>query len=154
MDVKIWNVDSMKAVCMSHSGPYEEIGGAWKELMDWVMPKNLIDSATKFIGVYYDNPEEVAPEKLRSEACMTVSAEVPVEGKVKYKEIEAGKCAVVAHLGPYEKLGEAWMKFYTEWLPQSGETFRDDIPCFEQYLNCPETTPAEQLVTLLYMPLK
>jgi len=38
------------------------------------------------------------------------------------------------------------------WLPKSGRELRD-APCFETYLNSPQGTPPEELLTLIHAPL-
>jgi AraC family transcriptional regulator len=67
--------------------------------------------------------------------------------------IPGGEYAVLTHFGPYEKLGESYAKLLGEWLPRSGRNLRS-TPCFEIYLNSPESTEPEDLVTDLYAPLE
>ncbi|WP_320005776.1 GyrI-like domain-containing protein [Maridesulfovibrio sp.] len=153
MDVKIWAIDAAKMAYVEHVGPYEGVGEAWEKLCSWAGPAQLFTPGTRFYGVYYDDPREVPAEKLRSEACITIEKEVAVPDGIMLKDFEGGKYAVTTHLGPYENLSESWLKFYTEWLPQSGETHAESS-CYEQYLNDPKNTKPEHLVTLLLMPLK
>ncbi|WP_432737516.1 AraC family transcriptional regulator [Maridesulfovibrio sp. FT414] len=153
MDVKIWTLDPEKMAYVEHVGPYTEVGKAWEKLCDWAGPKGLFNEKTKFYGVYYDDPGQVAPEDLRSEACITVEKEEDAPSDVKFRDFPGGRYAVTVHLGPYENLMESWTKFYMEWLPQSGMEHADS-PCFEQYMNCPKSTKPEHLVTILLMPLK
>jgi AraC family transcriptional regulator len=42
---------------------------------------------------------------------------------------------------------------YGEWLPQSGRE-PADAPAFEEYLNDPRSTPAPELRTNIYLPLR
>lgn len=153
MDVKIWTLDAAKMAYVEHVGPYQEVGKAWEKLCGWAGPNGQFNEKTKFYGVYYDDPGQVAPENLRSEACITVMQEVDCPAEVKFKEFEGGKYAVTTHLGPYEELVASWTEFYEKWLPQSGETHAE-APCYEQYMNDPNNTKPEHLVTLLLMPLK
>ncbi|WP_321402896.1 GyrI-like domain-containing protein [Maridesulfovibrio sp.] len=153
MDVQIWKLDAAKMAYTEHLGPYEEVGKAWEKLCAWAGPAGIFSPKTKFFGVYYDDPREVAPENLRSEACITVEDVIDAPVEIKFKDFTGGRYAVTTHLGPYEKLGESWLKFYEEWLPQSGEAHAES-PCYEQYLNDPTNTKPEHLVTLLLMPLK
>ena len=50
-----------------------------------------------------------------------------------------------------KKLNYRWL--FGEWLPKSGEE-PDDQPCFEEYLNDARSTPPQDLLTAIYMPLK
>lgn len=153
MDVQIWTLDPAKMAYVEHVGPYQEVGSAWEKLCAWAGPAGLFNEKTRFYGVYYDDPGQVAPEKLRSEALITVEKEVDSPAEVKFRDFQGGKYAVSAHLGPYEKLGESWMDFYEKWLPESGYEYAES-PCMEQYLNDPKNTKPEHLVTLLLLPLK
>lgn len=153
MDVQIWTLDPAKMAYAEHVGPYEEVGKAWERLCAWAGPAGIFNETTRFYGVYYDDPRETPAEKLRSEACLTIAAECDAPAEIKFKDFPGGRYAVTTHLGSYEKLGESWLKFYTEWLPQSGEDHAES-PCYEQYMNDPKTTKPEHLVTLLLMPLK
>ncbi|WP_031482223.1 AraC family transcriptional regulator [Maridesulfovibrio frigidus] len=153
MEVKIWNLDPMKMAYVEHVGPYEEVEVAWMKLASWAGANGLFNERTKSFGVYHDNPMEVPAENLRSEACITVDKEVANSGEVKFKDVNGGRYAVAVLLGPYAQLADKWMEFYTKWLPESGEEYRDE-PCYEQYLNDPHSTKPEHLVTLLLLPLK
>jgi AraC family transcriptional regulator len=67
--------------------------------------------------------------------------------------IPGGDYAVMTHFGPYAKLGESYAKLLGQWLPRSGRNLRT-APCFEVYLNSPESTEPEDLITDLYAPLE
>ena len=153
MDVKIWTLDPAKIAYVEHEGPYEEVYKAWESLCAWAGPSGIFSEKTKFYGVYYDDPAETAPEKLQSEAWITIESETSAPAEIKFKDFDGGKYAVHTHLGPYDELVTSWTKFYSEWLPQSGMELAD-TPCLEQYMNDPRNTKPEHLVTLLLMPLK
>ena len=152
MNVKIWEIDPVKLAYAEHTGPCDEVKQAWMKLCSWAVPKGLFTEKTKYYGAYHDNPEEVPAAKRRSEACITVEKEVDAPQEIKFKDF-GGKYAVTTHLGPYENLKDTWSDFYVKWLPGSGMEHGDG-PCYEQYLNNPECTKPEHLVTLLLMPLK
>jgi DNA gyrase inhibitor GyrI len=66
--------------------------------------------------------------------------------------IPGGDYAVTTHFGPYQKLGETYAKLLGQWLPRSGRELRS-TPCFEVYLNDPQSTEPEDLLTDIYAPL-
>ncbi|NLJ08527.1 MAG: AraC family transcriptional regulator [Sphingobacteriales bacterium] len=135
-------------------GPYDSAGTAkaWDKVSAFASEKRLWGFGTEFIGISYDDPHITEEEKLRYEACITVSKDVRPEGEIGVKTIEGGNYAVFRHLGPYEKLNETYDYIYRQWLPESGKTLRD-IHCFEKYLNSPGKTPPEKLKTDIYIPL-
>jgi AraC family transcriptional regulator len=152
MDVKTEKLPQMKVAFVRHTGPYTEVGSAWQRLMSWAGPRGMFGPATQLIGVYHDDPAVTAPEKLRSDACITVSDTVKPEGDVGVQTIGGGEYAVVRHTGSYEKLGETYGKLCGAWLPTSGRELRA-APPLEFYRNSPMNTPPEQLITDIYMPL-
>jgi AraC family transcriptional regulator len=60
---------------------------------------------------------------------------------------------MLTHFGPYEKLSESYAKLLGQWLPRSGRRLRA-TPCFEIYLNTPENTAPEDLLTDIHAPLE
>jgi AraC family transcriptional regulator len=67
-------------------------------------------------------------------------------------ELAGGEYATLMHKGPYEGLGRAYQALLGGWLPQSGRELRD-APCFEVYLNSPQTSRPEDLLTLIHVPV-
>lgn len=61
------------------------------------------------------------------------------------------------HVGPYETLREtygridAWLKEHK--AIEGGSDWQRYMPMWEEYLNDPQTTPASELVTRIYLPL-
>ena len=67
--------------------------------------------------------------------------------------IPGGDYAVVTHFGPYHKLGETYARLFGEWLPRSGRELGPS-PSFEVYLNDPESTEPDDLLTDICVPLQ
>ena len=59
---------------------------------------------------------------------------------------------MTTHTGSYSHLGQTYAEFLGQWLPRSGRELRD-TPCFEVYLNDPQSTAPEDLLTDIYAPL-
>jgi len=153
MDVRIENIEPMRVASVRHVGPYIECDPAWQKLCAWAGPKGLFGPGVKMIGISYDDPEVTAPEKIRYDACITVDDTVEPEGDINVQVIPGGEYAVATHRGPYTKLIETYGKLYGEWAPQSGRVVKP-APCFEIYRNDPESTPPEELITDVYIPLE
>ena len=77
---------------------------------------------------------------------------VQPEGEFGVMEIAGGEYATLMHKGPYETLGRAYQALLGGWLPQSGRELRD-APCFEAYLNSPQNTRPEELLTVIHAPV-
>ena len=153
MDVEIKTIEPMKVAYVRHVGPYDEVGAAWEKLCTGLGKEGYLGSQSKFIGISYDDPSVTPAEKLRYEACITVDDNfVPPEG-IMVQTIGGGEYAVTTHFGPYEKLNETYSKLYGQWLVNSDREFRSE-PCMEFYLNDPDGTEPEDLLTDICLPLK
>ncbi|MCJ2163312.1 MULTISPECIES: AraC family transcriptional regulator [unclassified Pseudodesulfovibrio] len=154
MDVRIEEVAPEKVAFVRHTGPYEKCETAWDTLCSWAFPKGLCNMQTKFIGVCYDDPQVTPPDKVRYDACIPVPDQVSGEGPVGVQTLEGGHYAIVTHKGPYSKLEKTYAQLMGQWLPQNSYELRDTTPGFEVYLNDPQTTPPEELLTDIFIPLK
>ena len=150
--VEVKELPPMLVVFLRHVGPYHEVGATWGRLMTWAGMRGLLGPGMKLIGIVYDDPDITSAEKTRYDAAVTVSHPVQPEGDFGVMEIAAGRCAVVTHKGPYEELGKVYQQIFGGWLPKSGYLPRD-VPAFEQYLNSPQSTRPEDLLTLIHIPL-
>jgi AraC family transcriptional regulator len=154
MEVRIEDISPERALFVRHTGPYDLCETAWNKLCFWACPKGLCTADSIFIGVCYDDPQVTPPDKIRYDACITITGDVKGEGEVGIQTIEGGLYAVVTHKGPYSMLESSYAQLMGQWLPQSSHELRDDVPAFEVYLNDPKQTPADELLTDLYLPLK
>ena len=153
MDVHIKKVEPMRVAFMRHVGPYSECGATWDKLLAWVGSRGLLGPDTIFVGLCYDDPEVTAPERVRYDACVTMDEDCAPEGDVGTQIIPGGQYAVTTHLGTYDKMGETYSELLGQWVPRAGREVRA-APCLEIYLNDPESTDPEDLLTDLYAPLE
>lgn len=153
MKVTIKEVEDMFVAYVSHQGAYKDCGHAWDTLCTALAPEGLLGGDAKMIGVSYDDPDVVAQEHLRYEACISIDEVFATTDDIGFKTIEGGRYAVTTHIGPYERLNETYQKLFGQWLSQS-EHESADKPCIEIYLNDPESTEPDELITDIYLPLK
>jgi AraC family transcriptional regulator len=153
MKVTITTVAPMQVAFVRNIGPYDGCQKAWKTLCNWAGPKGLLIETAKFIGVCYDDPQVTPAKNIRYDACISIDNNIEVEGEVGMQTLSGGEYAVALHKGPYSNLEKTYAELMGIWLPQSRREFRE-APSFEIYLNDPENTPAEELLTELYLPLK
>ncbi len=126
---------------------------AWNKVCEFAEKKKLFGYKTSFIGISHDDPEVTESEKLRYDACVTISKDVKPEGEVGVKTVEGGKYAMFLHKGPYSGFQDLYNYIYGVWLQESGVELREQ-PCFEKYLNSPDKTKPENLKTEVYIPIK
>lgn len=151
MKVEIREVPAMRAACMAHVGPYNQIGQACMRLWGWVQKAGV--PPAPLLGIFYDDPNTVAPSELRSDAGILVPEGFKTDDpEVHVVDIPANTYAVATHVGPYRELGDAWARFIGDWFPTSGHTMGSGL-CFEIYTNDPTQIPEDQVVTELYQPI-
>jgi AraC family transcriptional regulator len=155
MKPKFTELKEKQVIYVSSIGPYSGQGTeeAWRKVCDFAEQKKLFGWKAEFIGISHDDPKVTESEKLRYDACVTVSKEVNPEGEVGIKTIIGGKYAVFLHKGPYSEFQGSYDYIYGVWLPESNCELRDE-PCFEKYLNSPDKTRPENLKTEIYIPIQ
>lgn len=146
MRVEIKELPSLRVAFARHVGPYAEVGETWERLCDWAGRECLFDADTRMVGVCYDDPEITPPDKLRYDACLSVPEGTGVEGDIALSTVRGGRFACALHIGPYERLGETFAALFGRWFPEQG-LVPGDPPCLEFYLNDPQSTEPEELLT-------
>lgn len=155
MDAQIKALDPVRVAFVRAQGPYAKSAEtAWQKLCGWAGRKGLFSPNTRFIGVSYDDPDITQPDKIRYDACLTLTKDLPPEGEVGMQEIGGGLFAVTVVRGPYEKsLAPAYARLCGEWVPKQGYRLRIG-PSLEVYLNDPDQVKPEDLLTEIYVPVE
>ena len=152
MNVNLKTLQPMRVAFVRHVGPYASCHLAWDKLCPFMGKEGLLGPNTLFVGICHDDPDVTPPDKIRYDACVTVDADFQPQGEIGVQTISGGEYAVTTHAGPYEKLNETYAKIMGQWLPRSGRDLRS-VPCFEIYLNDPNSTAPEDLLTDIHVPL-
>lgn len=153
MEVKIVKREPLRVAFMRHVGPYAEVGATWDRLLPVLGKEGLLGGDALLLGICHDDPEVTPPERIRYDACVSVDDDFAPAGDIGVQVVPGGEYALTTHFGPYHKVGETYTKLLGQWLPRSGRELRSS-PCFEVYLNDPQSTEPEDLLTDLYAPLE
>ena len=151
--VEIKNIEKARVAFVRHVGPYDQVGKAWDRLCTFLGKAGYLGSGSRFVGICYDDPDVTAPEKIRYDACVTVDDSFVPQADIAVQIIGGGEYAVTTHFGPYSTLGLTYSKLFGQWLLQSDRELRPQ-PCMEFYLNDPESTEPDDLLTDICLPLK
>jgi AraC family transcriptional regulator len=151
--VHIRTEPTRRLAAVPHKGPYFEINRAFQTLSTTMAQRGLFGHAGHMVGVFYDDPQTVPLQDLRSHAGFEISGEVALDPPLEAVVLEGGRQAVLTYTGPYAGLPAAYDQLYGAWLASSGEE-PADAPSFEVYLNSPLDTIPDQLITELHLPLK
>ena len=151
MEIRIETIGEIEVARVRHVGPYNEVGRCFEHLFEWAA--SVGGRPGRVFNLSYDDPDTVAPESLRSDACLELRTNVPPPPDITVDTLAAGRYAIYTHRGPYDGILEAYRRLFSLWLPQSGEEV-DDRPCMEIYRNSPLDTPPAELLTDLCLPLR
>lgn len=153
LDVSVRRLDPERVAFMRHVGPFEEVGETWERLMEWAGTEGLLGPRTRFFGACYDDPEVTPADKIRYDACVTVDSEIAGDGEIGVQTITGGRFAVTLHEGPYEALGDTCAALFGRWF--AGRDHEPgDPPCLEFYLNDPDCTEPEGLLTEIWVRIR
>jgi len=151
--VEIRVTEPIPVMALAHGGDYAGIGSAFERLNTAAIGRGWVTGATRYIGLYYDDPAVTPAADLRSDACLTAPPGFTGDGDLRPLIVAGGRYAVLLHVGPYAELHRAYAWLYREWLPASGED-PADAPCVEEYLNNPRIVPPSELRTDIMLPLQ
>lgn len=126
--------------------------GAWQKLWQFVFSEKIKITEAEFICIYHDDPKVTESGKLRTDVCLVINKQVSPKGEIGVKTIRGGRYVVYTYEGPYENLGSVYDTIYGKYIPEGGYAI-DQKPGFEKYLNSPEDTAPEKLLTEIYVPV-
>ena len=129
----------------------QQIGNAYQELMQWGIPKGLINEQTKMITVYHDSFKVTAPDKVRMSACLYLPGPVKIEGAIGRKAIESGKHIVGRFEIAIHEFEKSWTGMFV-WMNENGYSKADKDP-FGIYYNNPEDHPEKKAIVDLCIPI-
>jgi AraC family transcriptional regulator len=153
--VTVESLPARRVAAIAHTGSYQELGPVFQRLAGWAARRGLFARGCSMLGVYYDDPRTTEPSKLRSEACVEVDDQCPGDpaAGITVKSVPGGRYAVGIHKGPYQKLGESYAWLSDQWMRQNAHDPADG-PCYEVYLNNPQTTTPDELLTAIHVPIR
>ncbi len=149
--VEIREMPEIRVAYIRYQGPYDQIGRAYEKLMKWAGPRGLIRPGAKTITVYQDDPEVTAIEKVRQDACITLSADVEVSGEIGKAVIPGGKHAVGRFQVDSKGFEKAWNTMCL-WLADNGWQYGGSP--YELYHNPLEEMVHERFDVEICIPVK
>ena len=125
----------------------EKMGAAFQQVWEF-MNANAIEPTGAALSVYYD----YSPDTMSFRAGFSISHEdmAKAGGDVKADKTPGGKALHFVHKGSYETLRHDY-ELMMEHLEENG--LEASVPSWEIYLNSPDTTPEDELLTECYLAL-
>lgn len=154
MQVEIIERPELRVGTIRHVGPYNQIPRAFERLGAIAGRAGLFaQPEAAMVALYHDDPESTPHDQLRSDAAIVVGGATALPSELVEQRIPAGRYARTTHVGPYERLGDAWLRLMGEWLPASGYRLGAGVS-YEMYVSDPATVAPEERRTDLYIPIE
>ncbi len=139
--IEVIEVEPIKTIALTHTGPYSGIGQAFGKIAEWATKNNYWAKGPRMIGVYHDDPMSVPETELRSSACLEdMPGMEPGEGMTRYT-ISGGKYLVMSAEVVMAEYGEAWQKIDSEVGKRGLECDARDH--YEVYISCTDSTQGD-----------
>jgi len=142
----------IRFACIDHVGSYMQIDQAMALLFSSLEEQSLISNDMTMCAMFFNDPDIIEENKLRSKACVAIPATARFAAPVTEYVLEAGPYAKLDYFGPYATMASAYRWMYGVWLPQSGY-LPAEKPGFERYLNSPAEVAQNELHTEICIPL-
>lgn len=137
---------------VTHKGAYSGISAAMQRAGEQLQASGRTRDVAEMVAIYHDNPAHVAEENLRSHAGFALKSGRHVPEGFEALHLEEGRYAICTHFGAYKDLPKTWDWLLNTWIPDHQEV-AEASSMFEVYVNSPETTPEDKLVTKIYVLL-
>ncbi len=151
--VSIETLPDVRCASVAHTGSYMQIDRAMGRLFEGLATQRLLAGPPRMIGLFFDDPDLVPTEQLRSMACVPVGREAKPSAPLGETTLRGGLYARLRYQGPYANMKDAYRWLWGVWLPQSGYDPADAY-VFEEYLNDPRNVPPPDLLTDIHLPLQ
>jgi AraC family transcriptional regulator len=151
--IEIVSLPLTRCAAVTHIGPYLQIDSAMARLFSELAVNRLLTLDQQMRAVFFDDPDLVPVDALRSKACTPVSEDVNLPSSLETMVLHAGVYARLRYKGPYADMKSAYRWLLGVWLPSSGYE-ADDAPIFETYLNNPIKVSPRELLTDIHLPLR
>ena len=152
---KVVDLEAKTVLFISATGMYDPavFGSSFQQMWAEVKRQNIFSAGIEHIGLYYNNPEITADEKIKYDVCLRVCKPAEPNGNIGVKVLDGGRYAMFTYIGEYNKVGAAYDKIYGELLAKGGFEVRGNY-CFEKYVSDPRKVVPEKLKTEIYIPIE
>ncbi|WP_299678329.1 GyrI-like domain-containing protein [uncultured Tenacibaculum sp.] len=157
LSFSIEHLPSFKILYLQYKGSYEDIRGiekTWNSLLKYVFKKKLLSDETILLGEILDDDDITDTLQCRYNAGIVLEdhQDFDTKGFFEIKEIPTQKYAKFIHKRSHESCYETYNNIYARWMQDVQLEFADQAT-LEFYVNDESTTPKEELITEIYIPV-
>lgn len=150
-EVQIVRFPGVRVAALEHRGDPTRVGDSVRRFIEWRRKTGLVPPSSATFNVSAYDPENTPPESYWIDLCAATDGEIVDYGYgVIEKNIPAGRCAKLRHVGSEDLLRDTIHFLYFTWLPSSGEE-PGDFPLFMQRFLT--DMPEHEGVVDVYLPL-
>lgn len=131
----------------------ENITQAFKDIIKWAIPRDLISPDTKFFGVWLDMPFYTAPDKCRYLAGISVKADSRATKGVDIITLPERKYAEFPVTGTIETTLDYVLAFNDRYVDAMGYKISELI-CYEIFSESPASQPYELINRTIMLPVQ
>jgi len=142
----------MVVVLRREGKAYTDLNATFGEVWSWAEATDTLQHLQGIYGIPLDDPASVPVDKLRYDAGLALGVTSAPE-PFRVLRLPAGEFACLRHFGSYDGLEAATQYVVSEWLLSSGRE-PADFPVFHNFINDPDQTPVDELITDILLPLK
>lgn len=155
-EIKEYDIAPVMVMSIRVIVPFSDIGSS----MDSAFTRlygYLTYAKAKFAGPPFSlyHAENCGETQLDMEICAPVEDFVPEEPDIKARVVDEAKGRMLRyiHKGPYEDLGKIYPDIMN-WMEENGWEWDTDLPMREIYLNDPDRSRPDELLTEIVCPVR
>jgi AraC family transcriptional regulator len=155
MQVTVRTLPQYRVAYIRTWGPYnvEADISAFTRLLQWAIPRGLVNDKSLIMGVVSNNPDFTPAEKLIYDACITVPESTEADRWVNIQLIPGGDFAVYHCEIDIHRQEDEWTRFLLNWLAQS-DYQPDDRPAYTIYYNTEAPAAIKNVIADFCLPVK
>jgi len=151
-NIEVKELPKIELAYVNHQGPFDQIGVAYGQLMQWAGPQGLMSNPnTKTLTIYHDDPKVTDTALLRQSACITLHQEIKTSGAIGKRTISKGKFAIGRFEINFEEFEQSWNGMFL-WITEKGYQTRDG-EYFEMYHNNFNDHPEKKCIVDICIPI-
>ena len=151
MEITEKRIEEERVAYIPYMGSYDKIPELIAEVAQWLVDKDF-EMTGLIYGTYFNSPENVSEDKLQYEIGFGFEGKITAlrEGKIGIKEIPEHSVLAAIHKGPYSEVGPVIHAVIDHAVKNNYDIVG---PISEAYLNNPNDTPEEELLTEVRIPV-
>ena len=147
-EILIKNTETITIVYLEHTGSYDQMVPLFGQLGGYAAQKGI---AGNMVGIYYDDPNVIRAESLRSEIGFVIPDGFMPDSGYGIQTIPSRKVVYAILKGPYDKIASEY-DYIKVWIAKKGYKMNGAVT--EIYLEGGPNIPPEQYVTEVQFPVE